>query len=256
MSAGGAGEAAVSGAGAGIAVIVPVLDEEARVGGLLDALAAQPGLGPVVIVDGGSADRTVEVARARGATVIAAPRGRAAQMNAGAAATGGEVLLFLHADTRLPSGAAAQIRGVLAEPGTVAGAFRTWTVNDDPRGRRRWLAPLLHLADVRSRVRRLPYGDQALFVRRDAFEAVGSPPLPLMEDLAPAEAPRRRRAETGAALRWSALECATRRTCWLRDGSCTNYCRVQRTRVVARSGRPRARPKAWRQPSGVRSRAG
>ena len=183
----------MSGAGAGIAVIVPVLDEEARVGGLLDALAAQPGLGPVVIVDGGSADRTVEVARARGATVIAAPRGRAAQMNAGAAATGGEVLLFLHADTRLPSGAAAQIRGVLAEPGTVAGAFRTWTVNDDPRGRRRWLAPLLHLADVRSRVRRLPYGDQALFVRRDAFEAAGGfPPLPLMEDLALARALRRR----------------------------------------------------------------
>jgi GT2 family glycosyltransferase len=105
-------------------------------------------------------------------------------MNAGARATTSEVLLFLHADTRLPDGAQAEIARVLAEPGVVAGAFRTWTVADDPKAPRRWLAPLLHLADVRSRVTTLPYGDQALFVRRDAFRAAGGfAEIPLMEDL-------------------------------------------------------------------------
>jgi hypothetical protein len=105
-------------------------------------------------------------------------------MNAGArllADAGIEVLLFLHADVSLPSDAAGWVETVLADPGVVAGAFRTWTVAD---AEARWWSPLLHLADLRSRYTNLPYGDQALFVRASAFEAVGGfPEQPLMEDL-------------------------------------------------------------------------
>jgi len=102
-------------------------------------------------------------------------------MNAGADAATGDVLLFLHADVALPTDAARWIAEALRDPGCVAGAFRTWTVNDDGRG---WFAPLLHLADLRSRYTSLPYGDQALFVRAEAFRRLsGFPEQPLMEDL-------------------------------------------------------------------------
>jgi rSAM/selenodomain-associated transferase 2 len=165
-----------------LSVIVPALDEEARLGARLDELAATPGVDEIVVVDGGSRDATVELARSRrGVTVRCAPRGRAAQQNAGAAAARGDVLLFLHADVSLPRDAASAVERALSEPGVVAGAFRTWTVPDAGRSR---LAPLLHLADVRSRYSRLPYGDQALFVRAEAFRRAGGfPDQPLMEDL-------------------------------------------------------------------------
>jgi len=168
--------------GATISVIVPVLDEEARIGSRLAELEATPGVDEVIVVDGGSADRTAAVTNAFPAVrVLSAPRGRGPQMNAGAAAAAGTVLLFLHADVSLPRDAAAWIAGALADPTVVAGAFRTWTVPDAGRS---WLAPLLHLADVRSRITRFPYGDQAIFVRREAFaRAGGFPDQPLMEDL-------------------------------------------------------------------------
>jgi len=102
------------------------------------------------------------------------------------------VLLFLHADVALPEDAIAQIRATLATPGTIAGAFRIWTVPDEP-GRGPWWSPLLHLADVRSRYSRLPYGDQALFLSRAAFRDVGGfPDMPLMEDLELSRRLRRR----------------------------------------------------------------
>ncbi len=165
-----------------VSVIVPVLDEEARIGGQLEALARIRDLDEVIVVDGGSRDRTVSRVRAAGtARLLLAPRGRASQLNAGARAATGDVLLFLHADVRLPEDAVRRVEEALAEPGVVAGAFRTWTVAD--RGRS-WLAPLLHLADLRSRYSGLPYGDQALFVRAEAFRrARGFPEQPLMEDL-------------------------------------------------------------------------
>jgi len=166
-----------------ISVIVPVLDEEARIGGQLERLAMLPGLPEVIVVDGGSGDRTVaRVKAARHAKLLVAPRGRGSQMNAGAAAATGDVLLFLHADVELPGDAPRWIAEALRDPKVVAGAFRTWTV---PEGaRRRWLAPLLHLADVRSRYSRLPYGDQAMFVRAGVFHAIsGFPEHALMEDV-------------------------------------------------------------------------
>ena len=165
-----------------ISVIVPVLDEEARLGRRLAELAATPGLGEVLVVDGGSADSTVAIADTfSGVRLLSAARGRARQMNAGAAAAVGDVFLFLHADVSLPRDAAAWIVRTLADPRVVAGAFRTWTVPDGAPSR---LGPLLRLADIRSRVARFPYGDQAIFVRRDAFARVGGfPDQPLMEDL-------------------------------------------------------------------------
>jgi rSAM/selenodomain-associated transferase 2 len=136
----------------------------------------------VIVVDGGSRDRTREVVRAAGtARLLSAPRGRANQMNAGADAASGDVLLFLHADVRLPPDALDRVEQALADPSAVAGAFRTWTIADQKQSA---LGPLLHLADLRSRYSRLPYGDQALFVRAEAFRRAGGfPAQPLMEDL-------------------------------------------------------------------------
>ena len=167
---------------AAISVIVPVLDEEARLGRRLAELTATPGLGEVLVVDGGSADSTAAIAHTfSGVRLLSAARGRARQMNAGAAAAVGDVFLFLHADVSLPRDAATWIVRTLADPRVVAGAFRTWTVPDGAPTR---LGALLHLADIRSRVTRFPYGDQAIFVRRDAFAHVGGfPDQPLMEDL-------------------------------------------------------------------------
>jgi glycosyltransferase involved in cell wall biosynthesis len=121
--------------------------------------------------------------RARaGVVVVDSPRGRGRQLNAGAAAATGDVLLFLHADVTLPERAAETVAHTLAAPGVVAGAFRTWTVSE--RRGRWWLSPIMHLADLRSRYTTLPYGDQALFVRAAAFRAAGGfPDVPLMEDV-------------------------------------------------------------------------
>ncbi len=164
-----------------ISVVMPVLDEARRIGAALADLAAIDGLHEVVVVDGGSTDRTVEIARSAGARIVTAPRGRGSQLNAGAAAATGDVLLFLHADTTLPNDAARHVEHALARRDVVAGAFRTWTVAENPRP---WFAPLLHLADIRSRITRYPYGDQAMFVRTSAFHTAGGfPDMPLMEDL-------------------------------------------------------------------------
>ena len=160
-----------------ISIVIPVLNEERRIGERLAELRA---FDEVIVVDGGSSDGTVEIASSfSGVRVERAPRGRAAQMNHGARLAGGEVLLFLHADVSLPADALEHIQRALGDARTVAGAFRTWHVADG--GRR---TPWLHLADLRSRYSGLPYGDQALFVRREAFwTAGGFPDQPLMEDL-------------------------------------------------------------------------
>lgn len=170
-----------------IAAIVPALDEEARIGATVDALRAA-GFDEVVVADGGSRDRTRAIAAERGATVIDAPRGRARQQNAGAAATRAPTLIFVHADCLVPPDARAWIERTLARPGVVAGAFRTWTV--DERAPRRW--SWLRGNDVRARLGRTPYGDQAIFLRRATFDAVGGFPDQFMEDVELARRLRRR----------------------------------------------------------------
>lgn len=165
-----------------ISVIVPVLNEAARIGAQLAYLRQLPGLHEVIVVDGGSDDNTRDIVAAAGWPRLAvSARGRAIQMNAGARLATGDVLLFLHADVTLPAKAASLVAHALADPRVVAGAFRTRTV---PEGQRGWVARWLPLADLRSRYTHLPYGDQALFVRRAVFEPIGGfPAQPLFEDL-------------------------------------------------------------------------
>jgi rSAM/selenodomain-associated transferase 2 len=172
-----------------VAVVVPVLDEQVRIGRRLDELR-RLGVAEIVVVDGGSRDHTPAIAAAvPGVRVLTAARGRGTQANAGAGATSADVLLFLHADAALPSDAMHWIAWALASPDVVAGAFRVRHVADDGAD---WLGVLLRLADLRSRVTGLPYGDQALFVRRSAFVAAGGfPPQPLFEDLELAKRLRR-----------------------------------------------------------------
>lgn len=165
-----------------LAVVIPTLDEAARIGRQLEALSATPGIREIVVADGGSTDGTPEIVRGSGlARFVEAPAGRGPQMNAGARLCGCEVVLFLHADVVLPPDAPALIAAALEDPSVVGGAFRTHTVTDRPS----WLmSRLVRLADVRSRYTRVPYGDQAIFARRGVFEAVGGfPDQPLFEDV-------------------------------------------------------------------------
>jgi rSAM/selenodomain-associated transferase 2 len=161
-----------------VSIVVPVLNEEARIGPLLDALGRLGGIHDIVAADGGSTDRTIAMAEAAGVgRVVRAPRGRACQMNTGARAAAGDVFWFVHADAVVTPEAVAAI----ADPAVQAGAFRIRTVGDDPV---HWAARWLWLADLRSRYTHQPYGDQAMFVRRDVFDRVGGfPEQPLFEDL-------------------------------------------------------------------------
>ena len=165
-----------------LSIVIPVLDEAPRIGAQLAHVMALAGVDEVIVVDGGSRDETVALARSvSGVRVVQAPRGRGEQLNAGATAASGDILLFLHADVRLPDDAATQVSAALQDPTVVAGAFRTRTVND---GTPSWIDPFLPLADLRSRRTRYPYGDQAMFVRRTALGKIGGvPEQPLMEDL-------------------------------------------------------------------------
>jgi rSAM/selenodomain-associated transferase 2 len=161
-----------------ISVIVPTLNEEQNLSGVLDSVRAG-GAYEVIVVDGGSSDGTVDLAESSGATVIRTRAGRGHQMNVGAAAAGGEVLLFLHGDTQLPEGFAACVRRVLQVPGTAAGVF-SFAVSPPFRGSRL----LQRLVNWRSRRLEMPYGDQALFTRAHVFAEMGGfPNLPIMEDL-------------------------------------------------------------------------
>ncbi len=165
-----------------ISVIIPTLNEQRRIGSCLDHVLDQGGFDEVIVVDGGSSDRTRQIAASRPVQIVDAPRGRGQQLNAGAELARADVLLFLHVDVELPSSSAAIISQILRAPSVVGGAFRTWTVPDP--GTKSRLGPLLHVADLRSRYSRLPYGDQAMFVRAECFRTVGGfANEPLMEDL-------------------------------------------------------------------------
>ena len=173
-----------------LSVVIPTLNEAARIAAAVANVASLPEVGEVIVVDGNSSDDTGAIARRAGATVIESERGRGRQLNAGAAASSGDVLLFLHADVTLPPNATAMVLSTLARPGVVGGAFRTWHRAERWKGTPK--AALLHLADFRSRYSPLPYGDQAMFTTRVAFELAGGfPEMALMEDLAFARALRK-----------------------------------------------------------------
>ena len=166
-------------------MIIPVLDEEASIARAIRS-CREAGPCEVIVVDGGSRDRTVEIGRGLADAVIAAPRGRAAQMNAGAAVARWGVLLFLHADTLLPVGSVPSVLGALQDPAVVGGAFRVRL--SASHGADRYVRAMLwitgRMIGVRGSVSRSYSGDQAIFVRAETFRDVGGyPEIPLMEDV-------------------------------------------------------------------------
>lgn len=160
-----------------LSIVIPTLDEAANLRELLPEVL--PIADEIRVADGGSVDETCEVARNLGAGLVAAPRGRGQQLQAGAAGCSGDVLLFLHADCRLPPGARAAIEAALASPAVVGGAFRIRF-----RGGGRLLDLGARLANWRAAFTRCPLGDHAIFVRRTVFEELGGfRQWPLLEDL-------------------------------------------------------------------------
>lgn len=166
-----------------ISVVIPVLNEKDDLPCTLKAMAEFPGLYEIIIVDGGSTDGTRESlsdhlpAHAR---MIDGPRGRGTQLNAGARSATGDVVLFVHADTRLPANAAQQISEAMSEAQVVGGGFCVRFLEHKP-----WFLRLVAAGiNFRTRLFRSPTGDQAIFSRQDAFGAVGGfAEWPIFEDV-------------------------------------------------------------------------
>jgi rSAM/selenodomain-associated transferase 2 len=161
-----------------VSVVVPVLNEVELIASFLAHLAERAPGAEVIVADGGSEDGTAERAAGEGARVVRAPRGRAVQMNVGAAQAGGRVLWFLHADSRLPPEPLREIARALEDPRLAAGCFRLRIPRPDP---------IYRVSDTLGNLGvdlfRIALGDHGIFCRREAFEAVGGyPPVPLMED--------------------------------------------------------------------------
>ena len=164
-----------------VSVIIPVLREAHRLDSLIDRLCQIADGLPVeiIVVDGSPDGESIKAISRRDVTLLTAPVGRARQMNAGAAVAKGDFLLFLHADTRLPQGALRRISETLSDDRYVAGAFDLRYNSDRPS-----IRFIARVACLRSRLTRIPYGDQAQFFRRSYFEKLcGFADIPLMEDV-------------------------------------------------------------------------
>ena len=192
-----------------ISIIVPTLNEA---GGIAAALGRLQPLRPdaeVIVADGGSEDATVDLARPLADRVVCGERGRAKQMNAGAAVARGDVLVFLHADTALPDGAPRLIALGLHSTGRAWGRFDVTIAGSHPL-----LGAVSALMNVRSRWSGIATGDQAIFVTRAAFAAVGGfPEIALMEDIEMSK--RLKAVSTPLCIRSRAVTSARR---WERDG--------------------------------------
>ncbi|MCM2373966.1 TIGR04283 family arsenosugar biosynthesis glycosyltransferase [Aporhodopirellula aestuarii] len=190
-----------------LSVIVPTLNEEQCLEQTLRGIVGLPNV-EVIVTDGGSEDRTIDIARHMGATVVLANPGRGCQMNAGAAVASGDVLLFLHADTQLPESFHQHVRATL-QRGVIAAAF-SLLIDGDHFGLR-WIEKGVNF---RSRFLGRPYGDQGLFVSAKSFYKLGGfPNWPLMEDV---ELCRRLRKRGAISLAEAAVTTSARR--WLRLG--------------------------------------
>jgi rSAM/selenodomain-associated transferase 2 len=162
-----------------ISVIIPTLNEADNLGATLGPLQNIAEL-EIIVADGGSSDATTRIAKAAGARVITSRPGRSFQQNGGAAAATGDILLFLHADTLLPIGFDQMVRACLERDTVAAGAFK---LSIDMGGIRKSFIETM--ANYRSKLLQLPYGDQALFMTRENFVKVGGfPEIEIMEDFA------------------------------------------------------------------------
>ena len=160
-----------------ISIIIPTLNEAETIGTLLSQLRGLAGV-ELLVVDGGSADSTIDVVKSLGMQILSSSPGKAIQMNTGAEAARSDILLFLHSDTKLPADFAGQIRDTLNQPGISAGAFKL-AIDGKSFG----LRIIEWLANFRSKILQMPYGDQGIFVTKDMFFSVGVfPPQPIMED--------------------------------------------------------------------------
>jgi rSAM/selenodomain-associated transferase 2 len=161
-----------------ISVIIPTRNERYELGNTIHSIGMDPAV-EIIVADGGSRDGTQELAAQVADRVVNATAGRASQLNAGARHASGEILVFLHADTSLPAGALRAIRTCLTDPRNAGGAFRMNV--DSGRGSLRLISWGINM---RSRWFGLPYGDQAIFVRRSWFEELrGFRSLDIMEDV-------------------------------------------------------------------------
>lgn len=164
-----------------ISVIIPVLHEGEQINAVLDALknAAEDFCHEVIVVDADPDGSTIAHIPDAGVIRLTAPKGRARQMNAGAARACGNILLFLHADTLLPQNAFPKIANALSDGRYIGGAFDLSIQNH------RWIFRLTgKCASLKHRLTRVPYGDQAIFIRKDYFKTIGGyPEIPLMEDV-------------------------------------------------------------------------
>jgi len=160
-----------------LSIIIPTLNEAEILGTTLDSLKTDPA--EIIVVDGGSQDSTVEVARQHTHRVLTSRPGRGIQQDTGARQSQGDVFVFLHADTRLPVGFQRLIHDALAESGVVFGAFSLRIHPPTPV-----LDLIALMANLRSCLLKMPYGDQALFVRRSAYFLTGGfKDWPIMEDV-------------------------------------------------------------------------
>jgi len=162
-------------------VIIPVFNEEAAINHTLEHVGSlrETGASEIIVVDGDPAGKTIVMIQDRNVITTTAQKGRGNQMNAGAALARGEILVFLHADTRLPLYAFTLIDASLRDPVCEAGAFNLAIASPRPVFRL-----IEKTASLRSRLTRIPYGDQTLFFRREYFESIGGfAGIPIMEDV-------------------------------------------------------------------------
>ncbi len=216
-----------------LSIVIPVLDEALVMARALEAVRGGIAHGDeVIVVDGGSSDGTPGIATGSGARVVTSERGRGTQMNTGARAAGGDVLLFLHADTALPAQFRSDVEAVFEDPGVRWGRF---DLDFDEGG------PLLHLIarliSRRSRIFRSATGDQAIFVRREDFEAVGGYREPeLFEDV---DLSRRLRARGRMGIPKSRVITSTRR--WRNRGVLATTLRMWTLKCLYLAGVPASR---------------
>lgn len=210
-----------------LSVIVPMLNEAPAIARTLEAIRAGAPEAEIIVVDGGSTDTSVDAARPRCNLVVQAPRGRALQMNAGAARASGHALVFVHADTMVPATFARDIEVALADPEIVGGRFDVQLDDNHP------LCVLIGtLISIRSRISRTGTGDQAIFARKTTFEALGGfPDIPICEDLDFAR--RLKRAGRVACLRGEVITSARR---WKKGGIIRTVLRMWTIRSLYLAG--------------------